>query len=100
MIFLDGRVLYSGKMIETDNYLKCEKAERLVPTITLSPVAPKDWTPVESVRGVANQYDNTNVILWRLGPEDVNNATYIATTDYPLVHFIDPETLAVTGKDF
>ena len=43
-------------------------------------------------------YDNTNVILWRLGPQDPEQATYIATTDYPLVNKIDPDSLAVTGS--
>ena len=36
-----------------------------------------------------NWYDNTNVLLWRLGAGDTN-ATYIATTDFPLVNIIDP----------
>jgi len=94
----DGSVLYSGRMIETENYLKCAEEERLVPTITAAAVRPNDWTSAEFVEAIINNYDNTNVILWRLGPEDINNATYMATTDYPLVHFMDPESLAVTGK--
>ena len=94
----DGSVLYSGRMIETDNYLKCAEAQRLVPTITAGEVRPNDWSFTEFAEGFVNNYDNTNVILWRLGGEDPNNATYMATTDFPLVHFIDPETLAVTGK--
>ena len=43
-------------------------------------------------------FDNTNVILWRLGAEDPNNANDVATTDYPLVHHIDPVTLRVTDN--
>merc|ERR1719277_1830946 len=73
----DGSVLYSGRMIETENYLKCAEEERLVPTITAAAVRPNDWTSAEFVEAIINNYDNTNVILWRLGPEDVNNASYM-----------------------
>ena len=45
--------------------------------------------------GAMHGYDNTNVMLWRLGPEDASAATYIATTDFPLVHEVDPASLAV-----
>jgi len=91
-------VLYSGRMIETKNYLLCKEAEKLVPTITVAGVSPNDWSMEEIMEGVINNYDNTNVILWRLGPEDKDKAQYIATTDYPLVNIIDPDTLAVTGQ--
>ena len=47
--------------------------------------------------GAMHGYDNTNVMLWRLGPEDATAATYIATTDFPLVHEVDPVSLAVTA---
>ena len=93
-----GEVLYSGRMVETDNYKKCRDAERLVPTITVAGVSPNDWSLTEMMQGFINNFDNTNVLMWRLGPEDPANATYIATTDFPLVHFINPDTLAVTGK--
>jgi len=91
-------VLYSGRMVETKNYMKCKEAEKLVPTITVAGVSPNDWSMEELMEGVANSYDNTNVIMWRLGPEDKDKAQYFATTDYPLVHLIDPDTLAVTGE--
>jgi len=92
----NGEVLYSGRMIETVGYNRCVENQKLMPTITVGPVLPNDWTMEEYMHLVL--FDNTNVILWRLGPEDPNNATYIATTDYPVVHKIDPESLAVTGK--
>ena len=94
----DGSVEYSGRMIETPNYLKCVEANKLVPTITVGEVKPNDWSLAEDIEVAANQFDNTNVILWRLGPEDPTNATYIATTDATIVHYIDPESLAVTGQ--
>ena len=43
----DGQVLYSGRMIETENYIKCAEEERLVPTITAAAVKPNDWTMEE-----------------------------------------------------
>ena len=93
-----GEVLFSGRMIETANYNRCVEAEKLVPSITIAGVAPKDWSLTEMMAGMLHMYDNTNVILWRLGPEDPDNATYIATTDYPLVNMIDPVSLALTGN--
>ena len=45
-----------------------------------------------------NGYDNTNVMVWKLGPEDKNIGEYLAVTDYPLVHQMDMETLAVRRK--
>ena len=94
----DGSVEYSGRMIETDNYLKCKEANRLVPTVTVGEVKPNDWSIAEDLELMSSLFDNTNVILWRLGAEDPTNATYIATTDYPLVHYINPFTMDVTGK--
>ena len=93
-----GEVLYSGRMLETDNYKKCRDAQKLVPTITVAGVSPNDWSLTEMMQGFINNFDNTNVLMWRLGPEDPSKATYIATTDFPLVHFINPDTLAVTGR--
>ena len=53
---------------------------------------------MELVEGLINGYDNTNVLVWKLGPEDKSIGEYIAATDYPLVHQMDMETLAVKGK--
>ena len=92
-----GEVLYSGRMIETTNYKRCADHDKIMPSVTAAALQPNDWTPLELAEGFLNMYDNTNVILWRLGAADPNNATYIATTDYPLVNKIDPESLAVVG---
>ena len=64
----------------------------------MSSLSPNDWSLAEQMQGMLNWYDNTNVLLWRLGAGDTN-ATYIATTDFPLVNIIDPDTLAVTGRN-
>ena len=73
---------------ESDNYLRCAEAGTIQPSITVSSLSP------EQMQGMLN----TNVLLWRLGAGDTN-ATYIATTDFPLVNIIDPDTLAVTGRN-
>jgi len=53
---------------------------------------------MEQPVAVSNLYDNTNVMLWKLGATNSRNGTYIATTDFPVVHEIDPDTLAVKQK--
>ena len=83
---------------ESDNYLRCAEAGTIQPSITVSSLSPDDWSVAEQMQGMLNWYDNTNVLLWRLGAGDTN-ATYIATTDFPLVNIIDPDTLAVTGRN-
>merc|ERR1719369_294926 len=67
----------------------------MVPTLTLSKVEPNDWSSSEMPGVFINWFDNTNVLVWRLGPEDKEKAQYIAVTDYPLVNEIDIDTLAV-----
>ena len=91
----DGVVLYSGRMIETKNYKRCAEAGKIVPHVTVGKLAPEDWSVVEMTQGFMQGYDNTNVIFWRLGPEDPANASYVASTDAPLVHIMDPESLGV-----
>ena len=44
----------------------------------------------EMVEGTMNFYDNTNVWLWKLGPEDQpEEGQYLAVTDWPQVHEVD-----------
>ena len=47
---------------------------------------------MEVMEGINNGFDNTNVMLWKLGPEDRNIGEYIAVTDYPYVHEVDPDS--------
>lgn len=91
--FDGANVTFSGRMIETKNYYRSFKHEQMTTSITLGPVKPKDWGLLDMMTVVLHGYDNTNVMLWRLGSED--NGQYIATTDYPLVHEVDMDTLAV-----
>ena len=35
-----GEVLYSGRMLETINYMRCKEADKIVPSVTMSGVSP------------------------------------------------------------
>merc|ERR1711971_711443 len=96
--FNKGKVTYSGRMIETANYNKSVAAGKMVPTLTLAHVLPEDWSVGEMMDMMTNMYDNTNVMLWKLGPKDPSVGQYLAVTDFPQAHEIDPHTLAVKGK--
>ena len=93
--FNEGDVSFSGRMLETTNYNKSVAAGKMVPTITIAHVEPNDWNMEEMMVGVMNFYDNTNVWLWKLGPEDSAEGQYLAVTDWPQVHEVDPHTLAI-----
>ena len=68
--FNDGKVTMSGRMIESANYNKSVEAGEMVPTISLAHVLPNDWSWFEMMEGAVNGYDNTNVLVWKLGPQD------------------------------
>ena len=89
----EGEVHFSGRMIESRNFVRCRDANKIKPSITMGGVTRGDFSMMEMIEGVMHGFDNTNVLLWRLGSE--TNGTYIASTDYPLVHMIDPDNLGV-----
>ena len=93
--FNEGEVSFSGRMLETVNYNKSVAAGKMVPTITIAHVEPNDWSMEEMVVGTMNFYDNTNVWVWKLGPEDKAEGQYLAVTDWPQVHEVDPHTLTI-----
>ena len=87
---------FTGRMLETANYKKSVAAGKMVPTITIAHVAPNDWSMSEQMVGIMNFYDNTNVWTWKLGPEDKpDEGQYLAVTDWPQVHEVDPHTLTI-----
>ena len=71
--FNEGKVRFSGRMIETANYNKSVAAGKMVPTLTLAQTLPEDWSMTQTLAGLINNFDNTNVMLWKLGPEDKFN---------------------------
>ena len=60
-------------MLETANYNKSVAAGKMVPTLTLAQTLPEDWSMTQTLAGLINNFDNTNVMLWKLGPEDKFN---------------------------
>jgi len=96
--FNGADVKFSGRMVETETYNKSVRANKMVPTISLAKVYPNDWSVLEMVQAMTNGYDNTNVLVYRLGPEDKEKAQYLAVTDYPSVSEIDIDTLAFKRK--
>jgi len=96
--FNEGKLAYSGRMLESPNYIKCRDANEIVPTVTFGPVRPNDWTNGEYDRATWNGNLNPNVAFHKLGPESDPDGVYMATTDVP--HFLefDPHTLEATGE--
>ena len=75
--FNGSRVLYSGKMLETPNYLKSVKKGELVPQMTFNYFDnPEDeWSFFEKLEIMKNMakgtaFDNSNPAVWRIGPQD------------------------------
>jgi len=95
LTFTNGKVKFSGRMIETANYKKCAERDDLVPTVTLDAVQPNDWSLLELYEAMQNGMDNTNIVLWKIGPANKEIGEYIALTDMSSAHKIDPDTLAV-----
>ena len=83
--FNEGKVSFTGRMIETANYNKSVEAGKMVPTITLAHTLPKDWNMMQTMEGAINGFDNTNVMLWKLGPEDKSNGQ--VASDCLVIHF-------------
>ena len=75
--FNEGKVSFTGRMIETANYNKSVAAGKMVPTLTLAHTIPKDWNMVQMMEGAINGFDNTNVMLWKLGPEDKSDGQVV-----------------------
>jgi len=93
-----GKALSSGKMTETALYKMNAAAKEILPTITLAPVGPEDWTAWEEVQGFKNGFDNTNTHVWRYGSsKNKADAQYVAITDYPTQTQFDVDTLDVTN---
>lgn len=98
--FNGSKVLYSGKMLETPNYLASKKKGELTPQITLMPFADpsEEWSFFEKSEiawkmATGTGYDNSNPALWRIGPADPKKGIYLAVTDNPVATQFDINTL-------
>lgn len=89
--FNDGKVLFSGKMLEPPNYLDSVKKGELTPQMTLNRFNTKaeEWTFLEKMKIsektlMKTSFDNNNPALWRIGPKNPEKGIYMAVTDAPI----------------
>ena len=82
------QVLYSGKMLESPNYLASVENGELVPSTTLNKFATEEeeWTLAETMLITAKSFaltafDNNNPALWRIGDRSLEHGIYLAVTD-------------------
>lgn len=85
-------------MIETANSQEVRGADRLVPSTHPDAGAARGLVRRARRGRLINLYDNTNVLLWKLGDPDSPDGQYLAATDWPQVHSMDPGSLAVQSK--
>jgi len=96
--FNEGRLTYSGRMLESKNYVKCRDAGKIVPSVTFGPIRPNDWSLAEDITANMNGNVNPNVAFHKLGPESDPEGVYIATTDIQTAVQFDPHTLEGMGE--
>ena len=102
--FNGDRVLFSGKMLESQNYLDSVAAGELVPQFTLNQfVNPEDdWNIFEKMKifykmldGTA--FDNFNPMVWRFGEANLDNGVFMAVTDAPAALRFNISDLSTMG---
>jgi len=98
--FNGSRVLFSGKMLETPNYLESQKKGELIPQMTFNYFDNPDdeWSFWEKLKISQNMvkgtaFDNSNPAVWRIGPADPKKGMYMAVTDSPESTRFDIDTL-------
>jgi len=99
------QVLYSGKMMESPNYMASREMGELVPMLTLNKFAnPEDeWTWWEKLQILSkaftgDTYGNNNPALWRIGPKD--DGIYMAVTDSHTPTQFNLSTLDTVGQQY
>jgi len=81
--FSGSQVLFSGKMLESPNYLASLAAGELQPMFTLSKFASaeEEWSMWEKLKILTTAFDNNNPALWRIGKKNIQEGVYMAVTD-------------------
>jgi len=81
-----SKVLYSGKMLESPNYLASRERGEMVPMMTLNKFTdPEDeWSWWEKLQimvkmATGDEFGNNNPALWRIGT--MEDGVYLAVTD-------------------
>ena len=102
--FSGSKVLYSGKMLESPNYLESVRNGELAPSITLNKFGSleEEWSWSEKIQILVKSlmltaFDNNNPALWRIGSESLEDGVYLAVTDSPVVLRFNLTTLETQG---
>jgi len=98
---IDGeKVSSTAKFLKTASYIRNEAAGDIRPSITLAPIIPNDWSPMEVIEALQNGFDNHNTNVWRYGGVEgsLEGAQFVANTDYPAVTEFEINTLNTKGQ--
>jgi len=88
--FNGEQVVFSGRMLESPNYLASVAAGELAPQTTLNAFTnvEDEWSFWEKLKIaykvlMGTAFDNNNPVVWRLGPKSPDSGIYLAMTDNP-----------------
>jgi len=102
--FSGSQVLFSGKMLESPNYLASVAAGELQPMTTLNKFGTieEEWTLWEKLIIAKKSlqmtaFDNNNPALWRIGMNSAEDGTYLAVTDTPVPTRFNISDLSTMG---
>jgi len=105
--FSGSKVLFSGKMLESPNYLASVAAGELQPMTTLNKFGSveEEWTFVEKLIILKktfqmSSFDNNNPALWRIGRNNVEDGIYLAVTDTPVPTRFNISDLSTIGMEY
>jgi len=105
--FSGSQVLFSGKMLESPNYLASVAAGELQPMTTLNKfgTVEEEWTFWERMIILKNtltmtSFDNNNPALWRIGKKSVDDGIYMAVTDAPVPTRFNITDLTTMGMQY
>merc|ERR1719325_330603 len=102
-----ANILYSGKMLESPNYLASVAAGELVPQLTLNRFSSAEeewswWERLEIVVKMAamKEFDNNNPALWRIGDRSLEHGIYLAVTDGKVATRFNISDLSTLGMEY
>jgi len=105
--FSGSEVLFSGKMLESPNYLASVAAGELQPMTTLNKfgTVEEEWSFFEKMIIMKNSiqltaFDNNNPALWRIGQKNINDGIYLAVTDAPVPIRFNISDLSTVGMEY
>jgi len=105
--FSGSQVLFSGKMLESPNYLASVAAGELQPMTTLNgfKTLDEEWTWWEKMKILGKSllltaFDNNNPALWRIGKDNLQEGVYLAVTDAPVPLRFNISDLTTIGMEY